>query len=553
MNHRIFKYYSVLTFNENDFDKINNKIRKSRIYTHYIDSSKGRGISNVAYAKYLKYKQYLYTREYRYCKNSDIKLIFSNLPKEDIEKINEIKESFTFDEYYTVENRITNFEDNKIIQNYIELIENTVIERTKNLDEFIQKFEIEYYRKNFISKGKQRYFILPFVGKINSQIVEPVVILNIYDVGIITLDIMIGYDFDEMAPLKNNDTFIKLDEVKLYKIKEKYSKADYFETKILKNIGINKLEDYYIELLEKVTNVNFIAEEDFAQTANIIGSFNTRSNKSSLNDFISENIEKLAQYTKNSNYDIIKTSYKNKIEERLIDNVVFDRLNLKFIVGKTFSLLVMNDYLYDENIKDAFLENEELLKEKNLYDNMVYKAKKEMLYNRLFDFYCCYELSLIRKYYSRQLFNNLIKNKEPNHSNLVENKRLLDLVKLKYDEDIIFRFGGSPKNLYMKINENNGSNLYIKKSEKALMSLYNDISEIENIKRDRFNNTILIFTSIFSVLLGFTGIKEIVYNVLVNVPIETFNIIRLHPLRTTVLLWIIFILVLFMIVRRQKG
>src|SRR5699024_12104962 len=91
-------------------------------------------------------------------------------------------------------------------------------------------------------------------------------------------------------------------------------------------------------------------------------------------------------------------------------------------------------------------------------------------------------------------------------------RQKINNLKINYDEDILFKSHRSPKDLYSHILSKSGANSILSKVEILLDQTREDVSNIREHNINKSETYILIMTSILTVLLGYQGIKYIVYD-----------------------------------------
>ena len=234
MFHRIIVSNYIYSFDKKKYEHVISKIIKGKIYTHYIDTKRDIGIENQLYYKYLSYKNHIYLKKnYDGNKTKQNCIILKNDDNINEDEINRIISKIKVDsDYSLVKEQITKKDSNiKMKATRIDLLEDIILNRNMSMDNYIESLERENLKENFISDRKQRFFLLPFIGSKNEQMIQTSVMLTIYDIGIIHIQVIVGYDIEEIPKIDVGELHLQLDDIKLYKIKQNLKNIlDYFET-----------------------------------------------------------------------------------------------------------------------------------------------------------------------------------------------------------------------------------------------------------------------------------------------------------------------------------
>lgn len=187
MIHRIYNHFSVFSYDSNYEDFVD-KIKTSRCYTAYINHNKNKGVSNFSYEKYLKIKQFLYINNTPPGKKNYVNAFTLGALSNDEKKIARSNKDFEVDDYCIIKRKLIENTDTSPLIKEITLTESIILNRSKELDNFLSNWEKKYLKEDFITNKKQRFFLLPFLCKVNDQVAEPMVILTVYNVGILTFN-----------------------------------------------------------------------------------------------------------------------------------------------------------------------------------------------------------------------------------------------------------------------------------------------------------------------------------------------------------------------------
>lgn len=560
MLHQISTYYYIFTFKRDEYEKLKKNIRNKRIYTHYIDTKNNEGKVNIAYEKYLSYKNYIYTKNIPKEDDSIFSTILCNLSDADLDKINILEKKVNPDKQYYLDKEIKYDDDIKTVIKTVNAVESLIMDRSIDMDNSLEKQERRDFKKNFISNKKQRYFLIPFLGEINSNMIEPMVILTLYDVGILTFEIVIGSKENNLKSIENDYSYMNFEKLIFYEQFEKYDMESYFEQNELKSTKETQLDmgnviDYYKQMIEKATEVKLYNEEDFFQKSNVIGIFNEDSQGNGIDSFVSENLNKLYQFSTNADQDLIRVTPKKQMEKVLADKTATRNKSHLFIINTSHSVLLLNDFIMDKRIKEQFKDDdiEKDLKEEKLYNEYLYDYKVEWLYSTYHEMLKYYEINLIRKFYSKKLLSEI------NNSKTLDRKKLskliseLDFLLLSFDEETLFRYDGSVKDLYRISLELSGANNLFEKTKNIIQNLEQNIKNEEEIKNEKFKDKILFLSTVLSVFLSFSGIESIITSLMKNKELKSMlDDTPCSPLSITFILWIIVCFYIVSVFKREE-
>ncbi len=536
MFHRIIVSNYIYSFDKKKYEHVISKIIKGKIYTHYIDTKRDIGIENQLYYKYLSYKNHIYLKKnYDGNKTKQNCIILKNDDNINEDEINRIISKIKVDsDYSLVKEQITKKDSNiKMKATRIDLLEDIILNRNMSMDNYIESLERENLKENFISDRKQRFFLLPFIGSKNEQMIQTSVMLTIYDIGIIHIQVIVGYDIEEIPKIDVGELHLQLDDIKLYKIKQKYKNIlDYFDTYKETNIKTSYIKNYYKELLESVCKIKLYSENDYNSTINFIGDYEEDKNAENLNHIIEKDRNKIISLLNNSSESLIKAEQDEKVDQYLKERIVFNKKDIRLYIDNISSLILWSNYrvlpIIISNLKNSKLDISK--------ENIQFKQSEQMYYS-LFQIIKYVELTEIKKFYAKNLLNKLITKDNLSYEFLAQMQEDLHLLKIGFDADLIFRWEGSQKELFKISEERNNTVNLINKSEKLLKSICEDLKIKDEDRKYKNEKSIVYFTSLLSVIVSFEGIKEISYNILANLGIVFINE---HPLRVTIILWVIF-------------
>src|SRR5690625_6737623 len=92
-----------------------------------------------------------------------------------------------FEYYYD-----TLFQDDSshIVTHEVIPIEYDVYNKALNIDELLEGLDYEFLTEDFLLKNVQRFTLPPFLAKFNCDHIKQFIILNVYDVYVITIKIL---------------------------------------------------------------------------------------------------------------------------------------------------------------------------------------------------------------------------------------------------------------------------------------------------------------------------------------------------------------------------
>ncbi|PES77231.1 hypothetical protein CN505_03175 [Bacillus cereus] len=560
MFYKVLNMYSVINYDKNLYEQIQKNIDESRGYVCYINSKNNNGKTNPRYKQYLRYKQALYTvhKPHTPIKQRDnCSYHYATLVPPDIDsnKIDQLYERFGVQKDYINEYEITNAEKNG---SYVAVhtpkpIEYLAYENLIQIDEKIERTNRENLSGNFVMQNHRRYMLLPFLIKNEGNFTEAYAIANIYDIGIITLQITMTFEYEKVISIPEmTPRAMKIPEVHLYKSKENYTFDDFWEKDILKNINTDEIMEHYIKQLSKLSKISLKDDRLNRRINWVFGDFD-KNKRSELSDFINENKDLYTSYLLNGTKEHSNRFLSNEVEEILKKSEVYKNKNCIYMCSSTFSILTFGSSLFYKNAENILANHEkesakqqvyekELRKQKAYEEQLNLILKKQAIINMI-DFLRFYELSFIKKHFVRNLLQGSSNNQftSPKDYNLL--RKEFNFLKLQYDEDVLFASDGSAKELYKTILEKTETNALLKKSEELFKSIREDVVTQKEIKIKSNETNILIISSILTIVLGYNGLKLIVNDILTKIPPINQYVI-LHPLRFTVGLWSILTIIM---------
>lgn len=530
-----------MSFNKENYSKLIENIEKSKGYLSYIDSFKKKGFTNKRYQRYLEYKTALYNVYPPYALGTD-KLILSYIEDQTIsrEKIDELYEEYGVNDDYELEYEEQSLSNGqKTIKYYTIPTECRIFDNALELDEHFEVINREYLSDDFFMRSHRRFTLLPFECVFEGEYLEPYVIANVYDVGILTIQLILYTKHKgiiNIPDLPPND--IKFEKVGFIKNQKEYKFNDYWKKDYQESISAYEILDYYEKQL------NFLNEGMLKLNKNhnnnhiswCFGDYEINK-RNDHNDFIKSNQKLILSYLTNARKENVTRVSNRVVGERLESYEIVKNSEMSYYCSPVASLVTFGYSAIWNQIKEDIGQNEKQLKEDGAYEDILEGMFKKLTLSGMLEFIRFYELTIIKKYYLNRLLNDMSLNTYKTLSSFNSIRRELNIIKLKFDDEILFSGEGSPKEIYKDILMKTNVYRLLEKAELMVKNIREDVNSHRELEIKYNETLILIITSLLAITLGYNGIKLIVYDVLVHLPLVG-GIIENHPLRTTLLFWI---------------
>lgn len=553
MFYKVLNMYSVINFDKSLYKKIQKNIEDSRGYVTYINSKSNMGKINPRYEQYLNYKQALYTtynpnilskQESNY-KRLYTTLISTNI---DTQKIDQLYKKFGVQEDYINEYEIVYQEEggSYVAIHTIKPIEYLAYENLIEIDKKLEMTNRESLSKDFVMQNHRRYMLLPFLIKNGENFTEAYAIANIYDIGIITLQITMTFEYNKIISIpEKNPRALEIPEVHLYKSKKNYTFNDFWEKEIKKNTDTDEIMVHYIEQLSKLSKTSLTDNSEDRRINWVFGDFE-KNKHSEVHDFINNNKNLYLSYLLNGNKEHANRFLQKEVEVALKEAEVYKNKQCVYMCSSTFSILTFGSPTFYKKAEEIIANHENESQKQKAYENELKKFKaydeqlnlilKKQTIIQMFDFLRFYELSYIKKHFVRNLLHGISNDQFTTSKDYNLLRKEFNFLKLQYDEEILFGIEGSAKKLYKDIQEKTDINALLKKSEELLKSIREDVITQKEIKVKSNETNILIISSILTIVLGYNGIKIIVNDLFTKIPYVNQYVI-LHPVRVTGGIW----------------
>lgn len=535
MFNRTLSTFSILTFDKKEFISLINNIEKSKGFLSYIDSKNNRGHYNKRFNRYLELKTALYNVYPKHAKNNNF---ISVIEDESIKKE-------TIDEYYKMygvqDDYYLNYETinlpNAVVTKYTSVpIESKIYDTSLELDNHFERINRECLSEEFVMSGHRRFTLLPFQSNIDGKNIESYVVANIYEVGIITLQLIINFEHDKILKIIDSPPrAIKFKSVSFYKKLKEYKINDFWEKEVRENISPDHILSYYEDQLRELGKVSIKSNRKNRQISWCFGDYELNK-RIDHRDFVDQNKKLIACYLNNSVKEIMDRYQESDIDSLLNEAEIIKNKDFSYYVTPTSSVMTFGYSAFLEKAKDSLKESESLLKQEGIYEQELISVFNYQGLILMLEYLRFYELSLIKKFFLTQILDDISQNSYKSLKEFNNLKKDLNFLKLKYDENVLFFTEGSQKILYKKIIDKTNVDNILSKVESMIENIRDDITNNREIEIKNNEVWILIMSSILTITLGYTGLKAIVHDIFVNLPFIG-QFIEQHPLRYTLVIW----------------
>lgn len=470
-------------------------------------------------------------------------------------RLEEMNKKYEVDNDYFVETEVVEKKELgiKTIFHKITPFEQEVYNMALSLNDELERVNSSCLDENFVKNQQQRFILLPFVSEFQDSLVEPIVIATIYEVGIITLQVMMTLEYKEINKInESTPRDFSLEKAKFYKLQSTYKKDDFWEYDILKNIELDSITTYYENFIEKIAGIPITTNYKHRPISWGFGDFNKSNKKDDHEKFVERYKRQYFSHLKNANNQVT-FRHSDKDTKTLLEN------SLAYYNSDLSLWATPSSILISVGIKYLYPLAEEALKEhkKELMENDFYNENLNLIFRRqypfiLLNYFRFHELTFIKKYFLKTLLGNLSKG---NYNTVAEYNAVikdLNYVKLNFDADVLFATDGSPKELYIELLEKSGVNKLEKKIENLINNIKESVSNSQSILVRKNETLILIVSSLLTILIGYNAIKLIVFDLLSNIPYVE-QIASTRPLVTTGVIWTLLVVIMLALnIKRWK-
>jgi len=552
---RSLNMYSIGTFDKNHYKQIIKNIEKSKGYTSYIDSKKNKGVINPRYKRYLEDKLMLYTLRPKDINESSVYFALYNDSNIDNKKLNRLEREHGVQDDYYLDETVVEAEEAGV---YVKIrrsvpVEMNIFEKSQTVDDHLERINREQLSKDFVMNNHRRFMLLPFVAKDNEEFVEPLIIANIYDTGIVTIQLILSTEYSEVLSISERaPRILEIDEARFYKVQDNYQTKHFWEKETKYNLTADDIMNYYEEHVSKLGNFKIEFTPSYRPVSWVFNDFFIKK-KPSVEEFVQQHKKLYLSHLLNGQRVVIDRFSEEKIDEILTESEIVSNKHVHYICNPTSSIVSFNYSAFLDSAEDSLKEQEKELKANGLYETSRLNIFKDLSLIAMLEYLRFYELSFIRKYSTIKLLKNLSsgKYKTLDDYNLI--RKDFNFVKLQYDEEILFHSEGSAKNLYKDILEKSGANNLVNKAEDIVKGIREDTINLR--EKDIKNNetSILILTTLLTIILGYRGVKEIIYEVAIHLPVLG-QFIGKHPFRYTLVIWAILIIIMLVLnIKRWRN
>lgn len=541
--------YSIINFDRKNFLEILKNIEASRGYISFIDSKQRKGKENKRYKKYLDMKQVLYTAKPPHLSEGSI---YAYKWPEWItqSKINELHDKYGVQDDYYIEKKLVsehiigNNIGTKVFTQEAVPIESIIFEDSLEVDKQLETLNRSCLNEKFLMNNHRRFLLLPFVAKHNDKYVEPIVIANVYDIGIITIQLILCFEHDKVIELPETPPRdIKFSEIYFNKTVDNYTIEDFWNKELKKNISADGIMEVYEKQLALLSKVELSYNPDNRPVSWTFGDFTMKKDYENHEEFIDKYKRLYVSHLTNGIGQVTQRRSEKDTNQLIDDSTIIRNGEMCYFCSPTSSIVSLGFSTFKEIAEEFLSEDEKELKKQGVYQdhlNSIFKIQTLMASLQYLRFY---ELTFIKRYFLIKLLDEISQDTYKTLKDYNSVKKNLNFIKIQYDEEVLFFTEGSPKELYKSILEKSNVNNLLSKAESMVKDVREDVNNFRDLEIKKNETLILIITSLLTILLGYNGIKLIVYDVLANFPIiEAF--VSKHPLRYTITIWFILILIM---------
>ncbi|MFC6649467.1 hypothetical protein [Paenibacillus rhizoplanae] len=552
MIHTILNKYDVYTFNPKNYSKIVKNLIDSRGYLCYIDHELDEGKLNPRYERYLEQKEVVYLKQvpdYAGTRTVPFSIVISDakIKEKEIDKLSQ--KYVMMDDFYYKHSKEIDENGFGFFTHQLKLVEEACFEKAIQVENALEKMNRDFLNETFALSAGKRFILLPFLAKFKGNYVEPVMIANIYEVGIITLQMIIPlneYDFSLSNTPPNN---IEFDSLILYEAKKNYSTKDYWDKKEYETASTYDLYEKYTLYLNTICGVTLKKNKNLAQYAWVMCDFDFKS-KTSYEQFLKKHQPTILGYLINSVKERNDRLFESDIEKLINKFTVEKNKESLFLCSKQFAFLSFGNSIIKDKIAAVLKEDEKKLKEDKNYDNLFRKNAEDMILSNMFQYLKFYELTLIKKFFAIKILVELSESTYVKLEEFNEVKKDINTLLLKYDDLLIFQSEGSPKEMYNDLLIKTGTEEIVSKVQRTVSNIREDINQTRefHIKDRDLSTTIL--ASFITLLFGFAGLKSFIENAVIHF-VVIGSWVDKHKFTSTFSLWsILFVVLLLLNIRK---
>ncbi|WP_078595388.1 hypothetical protein [Evansella clarkii] len=276
------------------------------------------------------------------------------------------------------------------------------MDQALNLDNVFERVNREFIAKDYILNNHRRFTLPPFLAKFNDKYIEPIIIANVYEVGMLTLQVIFPIEYSKIPkelPVKPLD--ISFESIDYYKLLKSFKTKDFYEKDTLRNQAVPEIIQRYILHLEKTCQSVKFTNNNFSRATWMLCDLK-ENQYVNHEEFIKENKNYYVAHVKNAPREYVKALSEERKDE-IINQYEVNRKNSRFILSKTGSVLSLGymdikeavDNIIDDAKVDTDTDEEVKEVKANLY--------KELSLESLIHMYRFYELGVIKYFYYRAI------------------------------------------------------------------------------------------------------------------------------------------------------
>lgn len=509
--------YSIIKFDSKNFQDVVQKLYDTGLFVTYTPHEDSNNIYvNKEFEEYLKYKNVLYMSEGIKTEEESF-LVFKTNPEEISETIfNNLKNDFIRKDDFTFSTteEISHTYGGKFVTKFhnIHLYEEDLFNCAVQVDKAFYEAEKMCLTPKARFSSQERMMLLPLRIKNNDKYLLNYVMITVFQEGIISLQICIQEIFDKQLPISEkpprNNCF---DEVKFYKVANRYIFDDFWEEQTFENINIDNILAEYKKRIISLINLNLYSNNNFDSVSYGIGDFSSFKNPYiDFSSFYSRYKVHIGQFLFNADEELAENYRKKEREEEILESNIRNDNDFAFYCSSSSSVFAFRS----ERMVKAIESNIQEYKTSPYYSD-VFKRKVSISFLITnINFVKFYEISFVKKYFLKDLLNQISASNKRTIDDYNRMIKQLNMIKFNYDKEVIFFTDGSPKVLYERILEKSYINDLEVKVENFLKLFKDDIQIVKDEKKNTNELLLLSISSILTIVLGFTGLLNIFKTIL---------------------------------------
>lgn len=308
------------------------------------------------------------------------------------------------------------------------------------------------------------------------------------------------------------------------------------------------VKNHYYEILKGISGNKILKyENDFLQYSASLAKFNDE--KADIISILDNNRDEIVAFLNNSYLSFVKSmSDKDKLIGKFS---VLERKDVSVYCNDITMLQCIDGIAIDNVIKEKYGEKNEDITD-------IFKERKIAFLNTAIANLEIFKIAIVNKYFYKNKYleaSRLLKDTEKSCKIPIDKlKEEIKLYECNFNEDMIFQPFSTTKKLYQNILDKLDTDNYKFKLEEKIEIVENLNREFEFIKEkkqtdkeNKGNYVIGILGLFFTIIFGFNAIEYFVNNFLIKFELD---IIKNHPFRVAVFIWILSIFLAIIITRK---